>query len=134
MEIAPGAVHPICILEEILLGVAVEALLRRDLSELVVDLVAGRRVAEDLVAERDRVVEVAALGVEIDGLLVVVDGLIGLVQAQVEVANPVIDGNVPVVVPFGLFDYLKVDLESFIELLLLLEFGSLFFELVDVGH
>jgi len=37
-------------------------------------------------------------------------------------------------VALGLFDYLKIDLESFIELFLLLEFGSLFLELVDSGH
>jgi hypothetical protein len=96
--------------------------------------VTGRGVTEDLVAEGDSVVEVAALGIEIDGLLVIVHGLIGLVQAQVEVANPVVDGDVPVFVALGLFDYLKIDLEGFIELFLLLEFGSLFFELVDVGH
>jgi hypothetical protein len=55
--------HPIRVLEEVLLGVAVEALLRGDLPELVIDLVPGRRVAQDLVAERDGVVEVPAVGV-----------------------------------------------------------------------
>ena len=124
--------HPVGVLEEVLLGVAVEALLGRDLTELVVDLMARRGVAENLVAERDGVVEVAALRVKIHGLLVVVDGLVGLVQAQVEVANPIVDGHIAVVVAFGLFDDLKVDFERFIELLLLLEFGSLFFQLVDV--
>ena len=131
---AAGAVHPVRVLEEIFLGVAVEALLGGDLTELVIDLVARRGVAENLVAERDGVVEVAALGVEIDGLLVIVDGLVGLVQAQIEVANPVVDGYVAILLPLGLLDDLKVDLERPLELLLLLEFGSLFFQLVDVGH
>jgi len=132
--ILPRAVHPVGVLEKILLGVAVEALLGRDLSELVVDLVSGRRVAEDLVAERYRVVEVAAFRIKIDGLLVVVDRLIGLVQPQIEVADPVIDRDVAVLQALGLSDDLKIDLESPVELLFLLEFGSLFFVLVDVGH
>src|SRR6266404_1557276 len=127
-----GAVHPVGVLEEILLGVAVEAFFGRDLTELVVDLMARRGVAENLVAERDGVVEVATLRVKIHGLLVIIDGLVGLVQAQIEVANPIVDGHIAVVVAFGLFDDLKVDLERFIELLFLLEFGSLFFQLVDV--
>ena len=95
---------------------------------------ARRGMAENLVAERDGVVEVAALGVEIDGLLVVVDGLVGLVEAQIEVANPVVDGYVAILLPLSLLDDLKVDLERPIVLLFLLEFGSLFFQLVDVGH
>ena len=102
---ATGAVHPVGVFAEILLGVAVEALLGRDLTELVVDLVARRGVAEDFVAQGDRVVEVAALGIQIDRLLVIIHGLVGLVQAQIEVANPVVDGDVPVVVALGLFDY-----------------------------
>ncbi len=93
-----------------------------------------RRVAQDLVAERDGVVEVSAVGVEIDCLLVVVDCLVGFVQAQVEVAHPVVDRDVTVLLALGLPNDLKVDLESPVELLFLLEFGSLFFELVDVGH
>ena len=131
---AAGAVHPVGVFEEILFGVAVETLLGRDLTELVVDLMARRGMAENLVAERDGVVEVAALGVEIDGLLVVVDSLVGFVQAQIEVANPVVDGYVAILLPLSLLDDLKVDLERSIVLLFLLEFGSLFFQLVDVGH
>ena len=72
-SILPGLLHPVGVLEEVLLRVAVEALLRADLAELVVDRRAARRVAQDLVAERDGVVEEAAFGVEVDGLLVVVD-------------------------------------------------------------
>ena len=92
-----------------------------------------RRVAEDLVAERDGVVEVPAFGVEVDGLLVIVDGLVRLVQPQIEIADAVIDGDVAVFLIIGKPDDLQIDLESPIELLFLLEVGSLFCELVDVG-
>ena len=50
------AVHAVRVLEEVFLGVAVEAFLGRDLTELVVDLMARGRVAQDLVAEGDGVV------------------------------------------------------------------------------
>ena len=129
-----GTVHPVGVLEEVLFGVAVEALFGRDLTELVVDLVARRSVAENLVAEGDGVIEITALGVEVDRLLVVVDCLVGLVQPQIEVADAVVDRDVAVLLTFCLSDDLKVDLERPIKLLLLLEFGSLFFQLLDVGH
>ena len=57
------AVHTIRVLEEVFLGVAVEALLGRDLTKLVVDLMARRRVTQDLVAESDGVVQIAAIRV-----------------------------------------------------------------------
>src|SRR3954471_24286888 len=129
-----GPVHPVGVLEEVLFGVAVEALFRRDLTELVVDLVPLWGVAQDLVAERYGVVQVAAVGVEIDRLLVIVDGLVGLVEAQIEVAYAVINRDVAVLIVSTLLDYLEVDLQSAIELLFLLEFGSLFFQLVNCGH
>ena len=125
--------HAIGVLEEILLGVAVESLLGGDLPQLVVDLVACRRVTEDLVAERDGVVEVAAFGIKVDGLLVVVDGLIRLVQPQVQIADAIKDRDVAVFLTLGMLDDLEVDFESPIELLLLLEFGCLFFELLDAS-
>ena len=134
VAVLPSAVHSVGVFEEILLGVAVEAFLGRDLTELVVDLVACWRVAEDLVAERDGVVEISAVGVKVDGLLVVVDGLVGLVKAQIEVADAVVDRDVAVLLAFRLSDDLEIDLERLVELLLLLEFGSLFFQLLDVGH
>jgi hypothetical protein len=74
-------VHAVGVLEEVLFCVAVEALLGADLPELVVDLVPLWRVAQNLVAERDGVIEVAAVGVQVDRLLVVRDGLIRFVQA-----------------------------------------------------
>ena len=80
VAVATTAMHPVGVLEEVLLGVAVEALFCRDLTELVVDLMAGRCVAQDLVAKGDGVVQIAAIRVEIHRLLVVVDGLICLVE------------------------------------------------------
>ncbi len=132
--VAPRLVHPVGVLEEVLFRVAVESLLRADLPELVVDVVSRRRVPEDLVAESDGVVEVPALGVEVDGLLVVVHRLVGLVQPQVEVADAVVDRDITVLAVLGQRDDLNIDLEGPVELLFLLEFGSLFLELFDVGH
>src|SRR3712207_9376390 len=59
------------VLEEILLGVADEALLRADASQLVIDRGACRRVADDLVAERGGVVEEAPFGVQVHRALIV---------------------------------------------------------------
>src|SRR5947207_4511217 len=134
VSVLASAVHPVGVLQEVLFGVAVEAFLGGDLTKFVIDLVARRRVAEDLVAEGDGVVEIAAVGVEIDRLLVIVDCLVGLVQPQVKVANAVVDRDVTVLLTLRVSDDLKVDLERLVELLLLLEFGSLFFQLLDVGH
>ncbi len=67
----PRLLHAVGVLEEVLLRVALEPLGRRDLAELVVDGGACRRLAQDLVAERDGVVQEAALGVDVDRLLVV---------------------------------------------------------------
>src|SRR5438876_625865 len=77
---------------------------------------------------------IASLGIEVDRLLVVVDGLVGLVQPQVQVTDAVVDGDVAVLLTLCVSDDLKVDLECLIELLFLLEFGCLFFQLLDVGH
>ena len=63
VAVATTAMHPVGVLEEVLLGVAVEALFCRDLTELVVDLMARRRVTQDLVAESDGVVQIAAIRV-----------------------------------------------------------------------
>src|SRR5690349_1442200 len=94
--------HSIRVLEEILLGVAVEALLRGDLAQLVVDLMARWGVAQNLVAEGDGVVEIATLGVKIDRLLVIIDGLIGLVQAEVKVTDAIVNGDVLLLVGLSL--------------------------------
>ena len=56
----------------------------------------------------------------------------GIPQLYVEIADAVIDGDIAVFLVIGSPDDLQIDLESLVELLFLLEFGSLFFELVDV--
>ncbi|MBW8839435.1 MAG: hypothetical protein JF602_06220, partial [Gemmatimonadetes bacterium] len=106
LGVLSGAVHPIRELEKVLFRVAVEALFRRDLAQLVVDLVPSGSVAKNLVAESDGVVEVATVGVKIDCLLVVIDRLVSLVQPQVEVPNAVINRDVAVLLTFRLTDYL----------------------------
>src|SRR5215208_5823848 len=60
--------HSVSVLEKVLLRVAVEPLLRADQTELVIDAASIRRIAKDLVAKSNRVVEEAALGVKINCL------------------------------------------------------------------
>ena len=63
--------HAIGILEEVLPRVALESLPGADPGQLVVDRGAPGRLAQDLAAERDGIVQVAALGVHVDGALVI---------------------------------------------------------------
>ena len=47
-------------------------------------------------------------------------------------AVAVVNRDVSILLAFGGSNYLQIDLEGAVELLLLLEFGSLFFELFDL--
>ncbi len=71
----PGFLHPVRILEEVDLRVVLESLLRADLPELVVDRRAAGGRAQNLITERDGVVEETGVGVPVDGLLVIVEGV-----------------------------------------------------------
>ena len=120
-----GLLHPVGVLEEVLPGVALEALLRADLAELVVDRRAARRMAQDLVAERDGVVEEAALGVQVDRLLVVVERLGDVALPHEHVADAIEQRHILVVeVLPSLVEDLDVHRERLVELLLLLELGG----------
>ena len=92
-----GLLHPVGVLEEVELRVVLEALLRADLAELVVDRRAPGRVAQDLVAERDGVVEEPAVRVEVDRLLVVVDGVGDVALPEQQVADAVVQRDVELV-------------------------------------
>jgi hypothetical protein len=130
-----GLLHPIGVLEIVLLRVAREPLLRADAPELVVDRRPAGRGAEDLVAERDGVVEESALGVEVDRLLVVLDRLRDVALTHHEIADPVVQGDVGVLlVAAQLPEQVDVDGERLVELLLLLQLSCFFLELRDVGH
>ncbi|MBI2407229.1 MAG: hypothetical protein HYV19_02860 [Gemmatimonadetes bacterium] len=91
LVLVAGLLHAVGILEEVLLGVAVESLGRRDLAELVVDRGAPRRGAQHLVAQRDRVVEEPAFGVQIDGALVERHRLGRLALPHEQVAHAVVE-------------------------------------------
>src|SRR5206468_2898014 len=90
--------HPVGVLEEVDLRIADEPLASADLPELVVDGRPTRRVTQDLVAERDGVVEEAAVGITVDRLLVVVHGIGDVALLEVEVADTVIETDVDVLV------------------------------------
>src|SRR5690606_3929092 len=82
-----GLLLAISVLEEVLLGVAAKSLLRTDLAELVVDRRAPWCIAQDLVAERDRVVVESAIGVEIDRALPHRDRVTHATFAQHQIAR-----------------------------------------------
>ena len=130
-----GLLHPVGVLEEVRLGVALEAFVRADFSELVVDRRAARRAAQDLVAERDRVVVEARFDVMVDGLLVVAHGVGDTALLEVDIADPIEQGDVHFQVgPFIAIEDLDVDRQRLVELLFQLELGCLSSQLRDIRH
>ena len=130
-----GLLHPIRVLEKVLFGVVDEALSRADLAELVVDRVPPGRVAENLVAQGDGVIEESAIRVQVDRLFVVIDGITHVPTPQQQVPNAVVEGNVGFVdVLVQLRQNQRVSVERLVELLLLLVFERSLLELGDVRH
>ena len=130
-----GFLHSVGVFEKVLFRVVDEAFARADLSELVVDRVPPGRIAKDLVAEGDGVIEEPAIGVQVDRLLVVVYGLADVPTPQQQVPDAVIEGNVGFVdVLIQLRQHQRVGVERLVELLLLLVFERSLLELGDVRH
>ena len=135
VEVA-SLLHPARILEEVLACVALEPLLGGDLPELVVHDRAARRLAQDLVAERDGGVVEPSLGVVIDGALPDrhrLGQVAGLLQ---QVADAVVERDVDRVLLTALvdLDHLAIRRECLVHLLLGLEVGRFLLELEDIGH
>src|SRR5205814_1471713 len=87
-------VHPVSVLEKVLLGVAVESLFRADQPELVIRGASVRRVAQNLVAQCDRVIEEAAFGVEINSFFVIADCLLAVAEAEVKIADAIVQRHI----------------------------------------
>ena len=130
-----GFLHPVGVLEEVLLRIVDEAFPRADLAELVVDRVTARRVAENLVAKGDGVIEKPAIRIEVDRFFVVIDGLADVPTPQQQVSDTVVEGNVGFVdVLIQLRQNQRVCVERLVELFLLLVFERSLLELGDVRH
>ena len=130
-----GFLHPVRVLEKVLFGVVDEAFARADLAELVVDRVPAGRVAKNLVAQRDSVIEEPAIRVEINRFFVVIDGIAHVATPQQQVPNAVVEGNVGFIdVLVQLRQNLRVSVERLVELFLLLVLERSLLELGDVRH
>ena len=131
-----GLLHTVGILEKVLLRVALESLLRADLSELVIHERATRRLTQDLGTDRDRIVEEAAFRILVDGLLVVIHRVADVAETQVEVTHTIIEPYVLVfrVGSFFLVEDLDIQRKRLIELFLLLEFSGFFLISGDLRH
>ena len=131
-----GLLHAVGVLEEVLLGFALETLGGADLAELVVDGRASRRGAKHLVAQRDGVVEKTALGVEVDRLLVQGHGLRVVALPREQIAHAIIerDFRFRLLTTVVRVQHLAVHRDGLVDLLLRLEVGSLFLEGSYVGH
>ena len=90
----PRLLHSVGVLEEVLLGVGREALVCADLSKGVVDRRSPGRMAENFVAEGDRVVVETAVHVANDRALVVIDGVRDVALPKHQIADPIEERNV----------------------------------------
>ena len=84
-----GFLHPVRILEKVLLRVCLEAFLRADPAKLVVNAGASGRNTQDLVTERYRVVDESAVGVVVNRFFVIVGGFRDVVLLDQKVAGTV---------------------------------------------
>src|SRR5205085_2742567 len=112
-----------------------ETLFRADQPELVIRGASIRRVAQNLVAQCDSVIEEAALGVEINSFFVIADCLLAVAEAEVKIADAVIQRHIALFVARPRkIEHLLIQLEYLVVLLLVLEFGGFLLEFCDIGH
>ena len=129
-----GLLHAVGVFEKIQLGVGLESLRGTDLPELVVHGGPTRRRAQDLVAQGDRVVEEASLGVQVNGALEQGHGLRRRPLAEEQVRDPVVQADVHLFLATAIVEVedLPVRRDSLVELLPLLELGGLLLQRCDV--
>ena len=127
---APG------VLEEVLPGVGLESLLRADLPELVVHHRASRRLAQDLVAERDGQVVEPAFGVVVDSALPDRDRFGQAPRGLEEIPEAIVERDVHRLFGTALVELndLAVRRDGLVDLLLRLEVGRSLLQFEDVGH
>ena len=123
--------HPGRVLKEVLPRVGLEALLGRDLPELVVDDGAPRRLAKDLVAEGDGGVVEPALGIVIDRAFPDGDRLGEVPRLLEQIPDSVVERDVDRILFARLvdLDHFAIGREGLVHLLLGLEVGRLLLEL-----
>ena len=121
------ALHALGVSEEVGAGVGEEPLRRAYLAHLEVDGVPRRQIANDLLADRDGVVGKLGVDVEVDGLLVLLDGGLDVAYARAEVAGPVVEADIRLLVAIQAGDRLYVQVERLAPLLFLLVAARLLF-------
>src|SRR3989442_1272413 len=94
--------HALGVLDEVLVRLRHESLGRVQLGELEIGRLPARRVRQDLVAHRNRVVVEPELGVLVDSPVVVIGRLGGVLHLQIEITDPIEDGQVGVGLPLFL--------------------------------
>ena len=126
--------HPLGIFEEIPLCFRDESSVHHELRELEIDRRTARCVAQDLVAQRYRVVGEAVLRVAVDCLLVRHDAGGDVANLHVEIAEPVVDPKLGVDVArrLQLLDDPLVLIDRLVPLALDLELPGLVFRSFDV--
>ena len=92
-------------------------------------------MAQNLAAQRDGVVEEAAVRVVVDGLLVVIDRVCDIALPEHEVTDAIEQRDIELGgVLLVRIEQLDIDQERLVKLLFQLVFGSLLLQLCDVGH
>src|SRR5690606_29829191 len=122
------------IVEEPAACVCQETLGRAELAELAQQVKVLGRVAQRLVAERDGVVGEARVGVAICGLRVVANGVVRLADANVEVADAVVEWKLDVAFALPQLEHALVRLDRLVPVLAQLVPAGVVLELVDLLH
>ena len=90
-----------------------------------------RQVADDLLADRDRVVGELGLHVEVDRLFVVFDGFLDVAETNADIAHAVVQPDVGLILFGKLGNGLAVEVQRLPPLFLLLVATGLFLERFD---
>ena len=130
-----GPQHLLGVLEEPAPRVHLEALRGAEPSEPEVQLGAPRHAPQRFAAQRDRVVVESRVRVPVRRLLVVADRFLHTPQPQVEVAHPVVQGQLRLPLPLvSRTQHLEIELDRLLPFLSLLVQARLVLQLDDRLH
>src|SRR5262245_60458296 len=127
-----GLLHPLGVLDEVVLRLGNEALGRVEFCQLQIRRLPRRGVAQHLVAHSDSVVVEPQLGVLIHGLVVIVGRATRILQLDAEIADAVIDGEVGIRLVL-IIENVEPDLYG-LSRIFGLETLRFLFELLNLGH
>jgi hypothetical protein len=131
----PCLLHPLGVFDKVLLGFRNEPFGSIELGELQVGCLPGGRVAQHLVAHRDRVVVEPQLGVLVHRSVVIIRGLRRVLQLDVEIPDAVVYRQVGAGIALGFLRLQRFD-PDLDGLLGVLRFEAfrLVDELFELGH